>query len=375
MRSVDEYPARLGPPRLPRALGAEAERGRQAGLVILAQVGEVRALPREEQARINGLRTLHIWATNACVRDSNARVVDALATAAGTVVVDILAVNTGSKCARSVGDVGQLPARPLLCVGLPVVITVNGGGHPELTRPLGIANGTRGVVMAILYAPGHAAPEQPQAVVVDVPTYRGPPIAPGWPPTWCVITPVTKPCDRKCCTRTSLAMQSASNVTCHKCQGITCGEDHPCQHVHVHFSDAHDPEQMRMPRSFYVAISRPDRGRNITFETRVTMEFLQRINNASWRRALAKEEQRVDAMADATLARVRHHTTDAGWLKLLARLDTAADDGIEDAMCAHPRWGSRERCAAKHCAYCRESLRTASAPPPGRPGRERSAAA
>jgi len=33
-----------------------------------------------------------------------------------------------------------------------------------------IANGSSAVIVAILYAPGHAAPEQPQAIVVHVST-------------------------------------------------------------------------------------------------------------------------------------------------------------------------------------------------------------
>eukprot|EP00304_Pavlova_gyrans_P015900 CAMPEP_0206034142 /NCGR_PEP_ID=MMETSP1466-20131121/1146_1 /ASSEMBLY_ACC=CAM_ASM_001126 /TAXON_ID=44452 /ORGANISM="Pavlova gyrans, Strain CCMP608" /LENGTH=98 /DNA_ID=CAMNT_0053408403 /DNA_START=131 /DNA_END=428 /DNA_ORIENTATION=- len=89
------------------------------------------------------------------------------------------------------------------------------------------------------------------------------------------------------------------------------------------------------------------------------MEFLQRINNASWRHAFAKEKQRVDAMASATLARVQHHTIEPGDYAP-RRFDARANNGIH-AVCALPPWGNRELCAAKQCGNCRENLRAASA--------------
>ena len=62
----------------------------------------------------------------------------------GVPVADVLAVNMGKRCAKGEGDLGQMPGRTPLVPGLPIVVTANGGGRPDLTRALGIANGSRG---------------------------------------------------------------------------------------------------------------------------------------------------------------------------------------------------------------------------------------
>ena len=85
------------------------------------------------------------------------------------------------------------------------------------------------------------------------------------------------------------------------------------------------------------------------------MDFLQRINNASWRQAFNVEAQRVQAMHDATFASVQQYVGDAEWVALLDRLDERANDGVRDAVCSTPD-DERERCAAECCAYCRLSV-------------------
>eukprot|EP00304_Pavlova_gyrans_P011644 CAMPEP_0206036384 /NCGR_PEP_ID=MMETSP1466-20131121/2726_1 /ASSEMBLY_ACC=CAM_ASM_001126 /TAXON_ID=44452 /ORGANISM="Pavlova gyrans, Strain CCMP608" /LENGTH=153 /DNA_ID=CAMNT_0053410849 /DNA_START=275 /DNA_END=736 /DNA_ORIENTATION=- len=95
------------------------------------------------------------------------------------------------------------------------------------------------------------------------------------------------------------------------------------------------------------------------------MDFLQRINNALWRHAFAKEQRRVDAMASATLAPLRACTTIPR-----IRLARAPRPPGRRGERRHPRrgvhsapLGQLELCAAKHCADCPEKLRTASARP------------
>lgn len=78
--------------------------------------------------------------------------------------------------------------------------------------------------MATLYAADVRPPVRPQAVVLDLPTRTGPPIADGWPATWTVIAPAEKNCNRYCCSHKGLAVQQSGNVTVYQYQGITCGE-------------------------------------------------------------------------------------------------------------------------------------------------------
>lgn len=313
--------------------------------------------PEEERARLDGLRTLRVWARNAHVRMSNSDAVAAASQRSGVPVADVLAVDRGTKCAKGDNDLGQMPGRTPLVPGLPIVVTANGGGRTDLTRPLCVANGSRGCVVATLFAPGVRPPALPCAVVLDLPgRANAPPLAAGWPPTWMVIAPESKNCTKNCCTRTGLALQPSENVTVYKCQGITCGEHDQCQRVHVTFSDSNDPEKMRMSRAFFVAITRVRRARDLTFEQAVTMEFLQRINEASWRPAFDIETARVREMHETTLMRVREHTTDEGWIALLRRLDVAANDGVHDAECSTPE-EERARCRDEGCACCRLAQR------------------
>ena len=312
--------------------------------------------PSVERARLGSLRTLCVWARNAHVRAYNDEAVAAASQRSGMPVADVLAVNVGTKCAKGDNDLGQMPGRTPLVPGLPIVVTANGGGRTDLTRPLGIANGSRGSVVATLYAPGVRPPALPLAVVLNLPgRAAAPPIAPGWPATWAVIAPEEKRCTSNCCSRKGLPLQPAENVTVFKCQGITCGEHEQCQRVHVTFSDANDPEKMGMSRAFFVAITRVRRARDLTFAQSVTMEFLQRINDAKWRPAFDLETARVRAMHTDTFERVREHTTDEGWIKLLRRLDDKATDGVRDAECGTPE-AERTQCAANGCASCRLRL-------------------
>lgn len=323
-------------------------------------------LPPAEQARLSRLRTFTIWARNAHVRLHNGQAICMLSNETGVPVADVLAIDKGSKHTVGDTDLGQMPGRTQLVPGLDIVVTANGGGHPDLTRPLGIANGSRGTVVATLYAPGVGPPELPQAVVVDLPSCKGPPLALGWPATWAVITPVEKRCEAHCCSRKGLALQPGANVTVFKCQGITCGECEQCQRVHVTFHDKNDPQQMSMFRAFFVAITRVRRARDLTFETGVTLDFLQRINYAKWRPAFDVEQARVRAMHDSTLARVHEHVTDEGWVTLLRLLDTCAGDGVHDAECGTPA-AERAACAAdRRCgaAGCTWPTRRLSWPQP-----------
>ena len=80
----------------------------------------------------------------------------------GVPVADVPSVNKGGKCNKGEEELNGMPSRTPLVPGLPIVVTANGGGHPELTRPLGIANGSRGEVVATLYAAGVRPPALPQ---------------------------------------------------------------------------------------------------------------------------------------------------------------------------------------------------------------------
>ena len=132
-----------------------------------------------------------------------------------------------------------------LCAGAPVMLLQNMIWDTPVVQ-LGLMNGARGVVVAILYvekgekrtdrnqlagvgipAPGRTSSTRPlpDFVVVNFPEYTGPPLFPGLPRTWVPISPAqVANKDNKKYLRVGLPLVCAWSMTIHKSQGISAAE-------------------------------------------------------------------------------------------------------------------------------------------------------
>ena len=92
----------------------------------------------------------------------------------------------------------------------------------------GLANGTRGFVVGVVYQPGAAfkegqQPPFPEAIIVDVADYTGPVFYPGHP-TWVPILPMTARRENTRQTREQFPLVAGFALTVNKAQGLTMKE-------------------------------------------------------------------------------------------------------------------------------------------------------
>ena len=111
--------------------------------------------------------------------------------------------------------------------GLRQVINVVRGCKIALTKNVaylyGLANGTRGTLVGVVYPSGAKAGDFPEALVVDVPSYTGPAFYPE-EPTWVPILPSTSVKDGTRMTRTQFPIVPGYAMTVNKAQGLTIEE-------------------------------------------------------------------------------------------------------------------------------------------------------
>jgi hypothetical protein len=86
----------------------------------------------------------------------------------------------------------------------------------------GLANGSRGTFIGIVYGPGGIG-SFPEAVVGDFPDYCGPAFYPD-EPTWVPILPLTHLKDGTRLTRTQFPLVAGFALTVNKAQGLTVKE-------------------------------------------------------------------------------------------------------------------------------------------------------
>ena len=166
------------------------------------------------------------------------------------------------------GQAKSIPLDTMYAVGMDVKLTTN--ICPELM----LCNGSRGVIVDIIYpgCSGYVPPPRPveadgedsqqdpvfPIVIVDFPDYCGPRLLTDEAeaaarPTLVPIVARTLRCDSKCCTRFGLPLVCGKADTVHSAQGITIGRGHALERCLLVWNKQ---MEAKWPGIFYVAASR-----------------------------------------------------------------------------------------------------------------------
>jgi hypothetical protein len=153
-----------------------------------------------------------------------------------------------AKCIKKETDI-----EPMLniCRGAKVQIT-----GKNFEPDWGLFNGAVGKVIEIVYKEGTSPLDGtfPEFVIVDIPTYRGPP----WindKPTWVPIPPIEMNCRKHCCSFKFIPLSLAFAKTGHTFQGQTVGPNHAIKCIIVH--PGNKGMECLCPGLLYMFASRP----------------------------------------------------------------------------------------------------------------------
>jgi hypothetical protein len=140
----------------------------------------------------------------------------------------------------------------LLSVGSKVFLQHN------LYIPWNLFNGSEGTIKDIIFfgdkKPSVDGDSFPDILLVEFPGYCGPPIFQANPKVVPII-PTKKSHGCKChCERTQIPLALSWGKTCHKCQGMTVGPDHPIERMVVDLGDVQT--EGRSPGIAFVSVSR-----------------------------------------------------------------------------------------------------------------------
>ena len=170
------------------------------------------------------------------------------------------------------GPASAIPLVGYYTEGMMVKLTAN------LLPPVGLYNGARGYVVAVVYASGYkkcgagaTAETDMPVVVVDFPGYTGEPwfetahdeegsVVGDDRRTWVPIAPQERRCEKGCCNRTGLPLVTAKADSVHCCQGMSVGQGKAIEKlIGLWSADA----ERRWPGIFYVLVSRVQDAANI----------------------------------------------------------------------------------------------------------------
>ena len=156
--------------------------------------------------------------------------------------------NGRAKCIRKESDIDPILN---ICRGAKVQIT-----GKNFEPDWGLFNGAVGKVMEIVYANGTSPLDGtfPNYVIVDIPSYVGPP----WikeHPTWVPIPPIETKCKKHCCSFKFIPLSLAFAKTGHTFQGQSVGPKHIIECIVVH--PGNKMMELLCPGLLYMFASRP----------------------------------------------------------------------------------------------------------------------
>lgn len=161
----------------------------------------------------------------------------------------------------------------------------------NLWQEAGLCNGAPGIVRHFIYQDGHAPPDLPIAVLVELPNYCGPPFFHSAPK--CIpITPITFEWESK--SRQQLPLQLRYAVTIHKSQGQTL------QKAVIDIVKAE-----LSPGSTFVAMSRLRKLEDGLLQP-MTFERLKKIGQSKLFAERLQEEERLSKLSSTTQTHYSH---------------------------------------------------------------------